>query len=121
MPVVETQIPNWDDKFIKTRASNYPVPVDPHAFKLFFLALFIGSRGVGKSTGMVKLLKRYEAGLIDPLTGEKCDQRIVIFSPTIQANSFFTDLRGLSSEDIHTEYSESALKEVVSSFKEAEE
>lgn len=120
MTVTEQPIPNWDDSYIKTRASNYPQPVDPHAFKLYFLALFIGSRGVGKSTGMVKLLKRYEAGIIDPLTDEKCDQRVVIFSPTIQSNSFFTSLKGLDPDDVHTEYSEPALKEVVKSFKETD-
>lgn len=118
MAVHETAVPNWDYK-LKFKQNKYPVPLEPSAPRMYFLALFIGSRGSGKSYSMVKLLKQYERAGIASATepGVKVAQRVILFCPTADANPVYTSLRDLAEADTHTNYSDVKLVEVVADIK----
>lgn len=118
--ISEQPIPDWDIK-LKFKPNKYPTPLDASLPRLYFVSLFIGSRGSGKSYSIVKLLKKYEhAGIVDTtLEGNpKVAQRIVLFSPTADANPVFTALRHLDAQvDTVTSYSNDKLLEVVEDVK----
>lgn len=113
MTITETPI-NYEDIQLKYNKLNYPIPCDKHLPKNYFVSLFIGSRGSGKSYCIVNLLKHYEqCGIYDPITKEKVAQRIILFSPTYLANPVFKSLKYLSEDDIVNNYSDEALLEKV--------
>ena len=79
---------------------------------MYFVALFVGSRGSGKTYSCCQLLKLYEKyGLV---MGGHCQaQRIILISPTAPANPVFTSLKHLNSSDIHGTYSDSLLLDIM--------
>ncbi len=118
MAVHETQLQNWDYT-LKFKPNSYPVPLEPSAPRLYFLGLFIGSRGSGKTHAIVKLIKQYErAGIASPEDANvKVAQRVILFAPTADANPVFTSLKHLSEEDTLTNYSDTKLVDVVTDIK----
>lgn len=118
----ETHVPHWDYS-LKFKPNKYPVPLEPSAPRLYFLGLFIGSRGSGKTHAMVKLLKQYERGGIAPPDDQsgstgRVAQRVILFSPTSDANPVFSSLRHLADADVITSYTDAKLVEVVQDIKE---
>ncbi|KXZ46578.1 hypothetical protein GPECTOR_42g789 [Gonium pectorale] len=116
MPVTEEPVASWRDPVLRYKKNKYLVPLDPSLPRLYFVSLFVGSRGSGKTYSAVKLLKAYElAGIADadsPHT--KVGQRVVLFSPTHDANPVFTSLAHLDEADIDTD---TKLLEVVEDVK----
>ena len=79
---------------------------------MYFVSLFIGSRGSGKTFSCCQLLKLYEKyGLA--MAGRYMQQRIILPSPTAPANPVFTALKNLDSSDIHGTYSDSLLMDIM--------
>lgn len=117
------RIDNWNNRPIKHKKNKYPVPVDKNSPRMFFVGLFVGSRGSGKTFSIAKLIKQYEHyGLVDADTHEKVAQRVILFSPTVEANPILTSLKHLDDKDIITEYSDDKLVKVIEDIKhEAEE
>lgn len=111
-------IENWDDKPVKHKKNKYPIPVDKNSPRMFFVGLFVGSRGSGKTFSIAKLIKQYEHyGIVDADTHEKVAQRVVLFSPTVEANPVLRSLKHLSEEDIITNYTDSKLTDVIDDIK----
>jgi hypothetical protein len=98
---------------------NYPIPNDKSLPSLFFNLLAIASRGAGKSTSITKLLKAYEnSGIVDPITGLTCTQRVFIISPTYQANRhIFSNLHNLDERDVFNDYDDALLKTIIDDIK----
>lgn len=112
------KIENWDNKPIKHKKNKYPLPVDKNSPRMFFVCLAVGSRGSGKTFSIVKLIKQYEKyGIMNQLTQEKTDQRVILFSPTVEANPIFNSLKHLEQEDIITNYNDDKLIEVIEDIK----
>ncbi|KAK9817090.1 hypothetical protein WJX72_009443 [[Myrmecia] bisecta] len=110
--VAAHRIPGWDDKPVPHKANKYPQPRDPDAPRNFSLSLWIGSRGSGKTMKAAMLLKKLEQTGVT-FEGRTVDQRIILLSPTADANPVFTVLKNLAPEDVHPEFTEGKLKEIV--------
>lgn len=118
MSIQEVNIPHWNNVELSFKPNKYPQPLDKDAPRMYFVGLFIGSRGSGKSFMIVKLLKQYENyGIYDSESKHKVDQRIILFSPTSDANPVFTSLKYLNSNDIIHNYSDAKLLNAVEDVK----
>jgi hypothetical protein len=118
MSIVSEHIENWNNKPVPHKKNLYPMPVDKNSPRMYFVCLAVGSRGSGKTFSIVKLLKQYEKfGIINQQTQEKTAQRVVLFSPTIDANPIFNSLKYLDDKDIITNYSDDKLVQVIADIK----
>jgi hypothetical protein len=85
---------------------------------MYFVGAWIGARGSGKTWSCVELLTAYQKfGIQSPFSGEKMPQRIILFSPTIDANPVYRSLKYLDEDDIHTNYSDNDLLSVLDDIK----
>ena len=81
---------------------------------MFWMGLWVGGRGSGKTYSCVRLLKLYERfGLY--LDGKSCYQRIILMSPTLDANPIWKSLKNFNYKegDYHEKYSDQLLNEVI--------
>lgn len=119
MTITENKIDEWHDVNLRFKKNKYPIPLNKHLPKQYFVCLAAGSRGSGKTYSICKLLKQYEkAGIMNVETGELCEQRIILFSPTFSANPVFTSLKHLDADnDVIEEYSDAKLLQVVEGIK----
>ena len=114
MPVHESELPDMVVK-LPTIKLDYPVSINEHLSKPFFVMLAAGGRGSGKTYAIATLLRLYERyPFVCPVVNRKCDQRIFLFSPTYQANPILHDLRYLDKDDIHSGYTDDTLKNMMS-------
>lgn len=86
---------------------------------LFFSCLVVGSKNSGKTFAITQLLKLFEDNEIYDINGKKLEQRIIIFSPTAQteSNIVFKNLKNLDNTDIHLDFSDDLLEEVIDEIK----
>lgn len=119
MTIKLEQIKNLDNKPPKVKKPPIPQSINKFLVPNYFSALFVGAKNSGKSYGLVKLLKNFELFPIKNEDGETIEQRIILFCPTAHssANPIFTTLKNLDEDDIHLEYSDQLLNEVVSNIK----
>ena len=115
MPSISTQpIDGLTDIKPKYKANKYPQPGHVALPRMFWVGLWIASRGGGKTYSCAQLLKMYEThGIFDPKTGEECVQRIILMSPTVEANPIWKSLEHLDPADIHGRYSDRLLVQVI--------
>lgn len=96
----------------------YPKPILKHVPNLYFVMCAIGERGQGKSYSVVRMLSNmWQSGYICPQTGEKCAMRTILFTPTIEGNPIFKTLKSLDDDDIHNDFSEELLSDVLEEIK----
>jgi hypothetical protein len=91
-----------------------PIPGHESLPRMFFVGMWIGARGGGKTYSCAHLLKLYEHfGLHEK--GKLCDQRIILMSPTVEANmGVWKTLKHLNFDaDVHGNYSDAKLVAVV--------
>ena len=86
---------------------------------LFFSCLIVGSKNSGKSYALTSLLKLFEENPIYDVRGNQLEQRIILFSPTAlnESNIVFKNLKNLSTDDIHLEYTDEILEEILIDIK----
>ena len=58
--IITKDLPNLNNIELKFKNTKYPQCKDINLPRLFFVALFVGSRGSGKTYSCSKLLKMYE-------------------------------------------------------------
>jgi hypothetical protein len=96
---------------------NYPNCQCGNCPRFFFNMLSIASRGQGKTYNIIKLMLHYdEAKLID-LDGVEHPLRVILISPTIDANPAFRQIKSLAEEDIHKDYSDELLTSIIDDIK----
>ena len=68
---------------------------------------------------MTSLLKMFEENPIYDINGKELEQRIILFSPTAlnATNAVFRNLKNLNEEDIHLEYTDQLLEEILDELK----
>jgi hypothetical protein len=116
MSISVEHLPNLSNIKLEYKKNKYPLSPDPNLAKMYFVSLFVGSRGSGKTYSACQLLKLYEQyGLYQH--GHKMDQRIVLISPTQSANRVYTSLKNLDEKDIFENYSDSLLLNILDDFK----
>jgi hypothetical protein len=59
-----------------------PKSTNPDLTSLHFTALFIGAKNLGKTYGLVKLIKKYESSPIKDADGNILRIRTILFCPT---------------------------------------
>ena len=126
MSIIETEIPNWNTK-IDVKQLKYPQTKDEYSPKNFFVAIFAGSRGTGKSFLATKLIKSIQdKGVYDEKSNKKLLTRVILISPTAHSpsNNFFECLNIDWENDVIEEYKDNEfddkIKEIKDDQKEAE-
>ena len=117
----EINIPNWDNKPVPIKDKViYPQCKDINAPNNFYVSIFCGSRGTGKSYQLAKMLKTVEEKGTYTSEGNKIDNRIILISPTSfsPSNNCFKCLNGLDWEkDVMDDYDETAFKDKIDEIK----
>lgn len=112
MSITTEHIPSLSNIKLEFKSNKYPVCPASNIPKMYFVSLFVGSRGSGKTYSACQLLKLYENnGLYQG--NKKLDQRLILISPTSHANPVFTSLKNLDDSDIHGTYSDGLLGEIL--------
>jgi len=115
----EININGWNNKVVNHTKVVYPQCNDEGAPKNYFVALFVGARGSGKTYLLTKLLKTFEEKKCYKYNRE-IPQRIVLISPTAHSDSnvIFKSLKNLDWDvDVITEYSDEILKKKIEEVK----
>jgi hypothetical protein len=94
----------------------YPQCPDLYLPRNYFMSLFVGLRGSGKTYSACKLIKLYETHGIY-LKSKKVDMRTILISPSVLANPCFTALKSLDPKDIIESYSDSLLLGILDDIK----
>ena len=121
--IEETSIPNWDNKPVPIKDKvKYPQCRDGDcgAPNNFYVSIFCGSRGTGKSYQLSKMLKTIEEKGTYTAEGQKIDNRILLISPTSfsPSNNCFKCLQGLDWEkDVMDDYDEDVFKDKIQEIK----
>ena len=108
----EININGWNNKVVAHPKLVYPQCNDDGAPRNYFVALFVGARGSGKTYLLTKLLKTFEEKKCYK-DGTEVPQRIILVSPTAHSdsNQIFKSLKNLDWDiDVITEYSDDVLK-----------
>ena len=122
--IEETSIPNWNNLPVPIKDKvQYPQYKDCEsggAPQNFFVPIFCGSRGTGKSYQLSKMLKTQEEKGTYTAEGQKIDNQILLISPTSfsPSNNFFKCLEGLNEEkDVMNDYDEDLFKSKIDKIK----
>ena len=115
----EIAIKGWDNRVVSHSKVIYPQCNDDGAPRNYFVALFVGARGSGKTYLLTKLLKTFEEKKCHK-DGIEVPQRIILVSPTAHSDSniIFKSLKNLDWDvDVITEYSDIVLKDKMEEVK----
>jgi hypothetical protein len=115
----EININGWNNKVVTHPKLVYPQCNDDGAPRNYFVALFVGARGSGKTYLLTKLLKTFEEKKCYK-DGSEVPQRIILVSPTAHSdsNQIFKSLNNLDwNVDVITEYSDDILKDKMEEVK----
>jgi hypothetical protein len=117
--IIEEPIENLPTPYFKINKSTDPQSNNKNLPPLFFSCLIVGSKNSGKSYAMTSLLKMFEENPIYDNKGNELNQRIILFSPTANnlSNVVFKNLKYLSPDDIHLEYTDEKLDEILKEIK----
>jgi hypothetical protein len=92
-------------------------PKDSHMPYPYYTCLLLGSTGTGKTQSIVKLLLYLQKYKYKNKEGETVPQRIFIVSPTADSNPIYNVLKNLDPDDIHTNYTDQVLVEILADIK----
>jgi len=117
--ISEQSLEGWDNNPVKFSNVKYPQTKDDNAPKNFFLAIFCGSRGSGKTYLLTKLLKLLEEKKMY-FEGNEIPQRIILICSTAHSDSnrVFKSLKNLDwDNDVIEEYNDSLLQDKMEELK----
>ena len=120
MTIIEEFINTLPSPEFKIKKQSEPQSNNSNLPPQFFSLLTCGSKNSGKTYSITSLLKLYENNPIYDINGNELEQRIILFSPTAlnPNNNIFQNLKYLDPEDIHTEYNDEKLVEILQEIKE---
>ena len=118
--IIETGIAGWDNKLLKGGDVIYPQCDDCNAPNNYFLSIFAGARGSGKSFLATKLLKTLEKkGIYEK--GKKIPMRTILLSTTAHSdsNKILKNLKSIDWDtDVIEEHNDEVLKDKIEELKE---
>ncbi len=117
--ISEQSLEGWDNNPVKFSNVKYPQTKDDNAPKNFFLAIFCGSRGSGKTYLLTKLLKLLEEKKMY-YEGIEIPQRIILICSTAHSDSnrVFKSLKNLNwDDDVIEDYNDSLLQDKMEELK----
>lgn len=117
--IIENPIVSLPMPIFKISKKKEPASKNKELPSLFFSALIVGAKNSGKTYALTSLLKLFEQNPIYDVNGNELEQRIILFSPTArnETNIVFKNLKHLSDDDIHLEYSDEILEEILVELK----
>jgi hypothetical protein len=117
--IIEEPISNLPTPYFKINKTNEPQSKNANLPPQFFSCLIVGSKNSGKSYAMTSLLKMFEENPIYDNRGHELEQRIILFSPTAlnETNIVFKNLKNLATDDIHLEYTDEILEDILIDIK----
>ena len=101
----------------KNTVLNYPQCQCGNCPRMFFNMLSIASRGQGKTYNIIKLMLNYDDNKLIDLDNIEHPLRVILISPTIDANPAFKQIKSLAEEDIHKDYSDELLTSIIDDIK----
>lgn len=120
MSIIEKPLKEFNDK-LKNSVLNYPQCNCNECPRTFFNLLSIGSRQSGKTYTVVKLLKHYENHKLIDNEGNIHPMRVIVISPTFDANPVYKSLETLDEKDVFTDYSDDLLEDIITDIKNIKE
>jgi hypothetical protein len=119
MTIEETHINSLPSPEFKINKRKEPNSINPDLPPQFSSYLVVGSKNSGKTYAITQILKLFEENPIYDIHKKQLEQRIILFSPTAQAetNIIFKNLKNLNEEDIHLEYTDELLEEILADIK----
>jgi len=119
MTIEETHINSLPSPEFKINKRKEPNSINPDLPPQFSSYLVVGSKNSGKTYAVTQILKLFEENPIHDIHKKELEQRIILFSPTAQAetNIIFKNLKNLNEEDIHLEYTDELLEEILVDIK----
>ncbi len=113
--IIEELIENLPTPSFRIKKTDEPRSKNLNLPPLFLSYLIVGSKNSGKSYAMTSLLKMFEENPIYDVNGNELNQRIILFSPTAlnSTNAVFKNLKNLDENDIHLEYSDDLLEDIL--------
>lgn len=114
--IEEIDIQGFDHKLNNTKL-NYPQCNCNKCPKIFFNLLSIASRQSGKTYNIVKLLKHYEENNMIDNEGKKHPLRVILISPTSEANPIYKSLSSLNENDIYESYTDELMDGIIDDIK----
>ena len=117
--IVEKTITSLPTPYFPIKKRNEPSSKNPELPPLFFSCLIVGSKNSGKTYALTSLLKLFEDNPIYDIHGNELEQRIILFSPTArnETNIIFKNLKHLSQDDIHLDYDDDILNDILTELK----
>lgn len=117
--IVEKVVENIDDTPIIIKKKNVPQSTNKSLPLLFNTQLYIGSKGTGKSYKLTQLLKYYEQSKLKDEDGIEYEMRTILICPTASsgANEVYKILNSLDKNDIHLDYDDNLIIEVMNDIK----
>jgi hypothetical protein len=116
MPLQTKRLEGWSSAPVPHAKREYPQPNDPHAPRNYWCAAFVAPRGVGKTQCLARLIHTLEQRGMRNAAGPVA-MRTILISPTAEANPVYHALKSLAPEDIHTEYSDDLLSDIIADIK----
>jgi hypothetical protein len=114
--IEEIDIQGFSHKLNNTKL-NYPQCNCNRCPKIFFNLLSIASRQSGKTYNIVKLLKHYEENNLIDGDGKKHPLRVILISPTSEANPIYKSLNSLDESDIFETYTDELMEDIIEDIK----
>ena len=117
--IIETTISSLPTPTFEIKKRSEPASKNPELPPLFFSCLIVGAKNSGKTFALTSLLKLFENNPIYDIHGNELEQRIILFSPTArnETNIVFKNLKNLADDDIHLEYDDKILEEILVELK----
>jgi len=116
MEIITRESPNWKPVNLSTAQAQYPQSENPDLPRNCFVGLFVGARNSGKTFSCVGLIKQMEHSKIKK-NNEPVKIRTILISPTAHVNEVFQKLTSLAPEDIHLEYSDELIRDIIDDIK----
>ena len=110
--ITETPINNFVGK-LRFNSKKYPQCQCGACARFFWNAIFVGSRGAGKTHSCTELIKHYETNKIKNDDDDIVPVRTFLISPTIEQNEVFNVLKSLDEDDKHNNYTDQILIDIL--------
>lgn len=119
--MVELKSTGYKPPALTYKSTKYAQSKNPVLPSMYFVSVFCGPRGGGKTFSATQLIKAYEESPPIDTDNNKHAIRTFIISPTFEQNECFKALKSLDMDDVYLTYSPDVLEEILAKIKAEEE
>jgi hypothetical protein len=114
---IEEEKVGWKPINLTFAQAKYPQPVMDLLPRHCFVACVAGARNSGKTFAVCQMIRQQEKHGVKDTLGRKVPIRTIVVSPTALMNPVFGSLESLEADDIHVEYSDQLIREIIEDIK----